>query len=116
MKFVDLVHSRKKDPRTNLKNMNYLWDFISLNWQTCHQNVINFSDRGTPDGYRYLHEYGAHSFRWENRDGDIHWVKIHIRTCSGIKNLSAAQAKQLLKDPDYAQRDIVNHLDSGKTA
>lgn len=26
------------------------------------------------------------------------------------------QAKELFKDPDYAQRDIVAHLDSGKTA
>jgi catalase len=48
MKFPDLVHSRKKDPRTNLKSANYLWDFISHHYETCHQNVINFSDRGTP--------------------------------------------------------------------
>ena len=78
--------------------------------------MINFSDRGTPDGYRHLHEYGAHSFRWENKDGDIHWVKIHIRTLSGIKNFSASEARELMKDADYAQRDMVNHLDSGKTA
>jgi len=78
--------------------------------------VINFSDRGTPDGYRHLHEYGTHAFRWENKNGDIYWVKIHIRTQSGIKNLTGPQAKELLKDPDYAQRDLVTYIDSGKTA
>jgi catalase len=89
---------------------------VSLHYESCHQNVINFSDRGTPDGYRHLHEYGTHSFRWENKDGEIHWIKIHIRTLSGIKNMTLAQAKENLKDPDYAQRDMVNHIDSGKTA
>jgi catalase len=43
-------------------------------------------------------------------------VKIHIRTLSGIKNLTWDQAKELFKDPDYAQRDLVRHIDSGKTA
>ncbi len=46
----------------------------------------------------------------------MHWVKIHIRTLSGIKNLTWEQAKELFKDPDYAQRDLVKHIDSGKTA
>ena len=88
MKFPDLIHSRKKDPRTNLKNPNYLWDFIANSPESTHQNVINFSDRGTPDGFRHMHEYGTHAFRWENKDGDAYWVKIHIRTMAGIKNLT----------------------------
>jgi len=116
IKFVDLTHSRKRDPRTGLKNPNYLWDFISHSWESCHQNVINYSDRGTPDGYRHLHEYGTHAFRWENKDGEVYWVKIHIRTLSGIKNLSGSRPKELVADADYAQRDMVKHLDSGKTA
>ena len=29
IKFTDLTHSRKRDPRTGLKNPNYVWDFIS---------------------------------------------------------------------------------------
>jgi catalase len=78
--------------------------------------VINFSDRGTPDGFRHLHEYGTHAFRWENQDNEIFWVKIHIRTLSGIKNFTGEEAKELMRDPDYAQRDLVKHLDTGKTA
>ena len=30
--------------------------------------------------------------------------------------MTLEQAREHLKDPDYAQRDLVNHLDSGKTA
>ena len=116
IKFVDLVHSRKKDPRTNLKNPNYLWDFIANSWESTHQNVINFSDRGTPVGFRHMHEYGTHAFRWENKDGDVYWVKIHIRTLSGIKNFTDSEAKAHFKDPDFAFRDLVRHIDEGKTA
>jgi len=43
-------------------------------------------------------------------------VRIHIRTLSGIKNFTRQQAADLFRDPDYAHRDMVNHLDSGKTA
>lgn len=93
MKFADLAHSRKKDPRTNLKNANYLWDFISHHYESCHLNVMNFSDRGTPENYRHMHEYGTHSFRWENKDGEVFWIKIHIRTLSGIKNMTLEQAR-----------------------
>ena len=46
----------------------------------------------------------------------MHWVKIHIRTLSGIKNLSGPQAKAMLKDPEYAQRDLYEYLETGKTA
>ena len=30
--------------------------------------------------------------------------------------MSGARAKELVADADYAQRDLVQHLDSGKTA
>lgn len=116
MKFPDLVHSRKKDPRTGLKNANYLWDFVSLTPESTHLNVMNFSDRGTPDGYRHLHYYGTHAFRWENKEGEVHWVKIHIRTLAGIKNFTKEEAKALFSDYDYATRDLVKHIDAGKTA
>ena len=32
IKFADLTHSRKRDPRSGLKNPNYVWDFISHHW------------------------------------------------------------------------------------
>ena len=43
-------------------------------------------------------------------------MKIHFKTKSGIKNLKSDQAAQLYTDPDYATRDLVNHIDQGKTA
>lgn len=50
------------------------------------------SDRGTPDGFRHMHGFSSHTFRWVNKDGEATWVKLHLRTKSGIKNLTADKA------------------------
>jgi len=42
-------------------------------------------------------------------------VKLHFKTIQGIKNLTGKEAHDLFSDPDYAARDLVNTLDSGKT-
>ena len=43
-------------------------------------------------------------------------MKLHFKTKSGIKNLNAKEALDLYKDPDYATRDLANHLMNGGTA
>ena len=58
----------------------------------------------------------AGSFKWINKEGDITWVKLHYKTKSGIKNLKSDDAAQLYTDPDYATRDLVAHIDQGKTS
>lgn len=116
IKFPDFIHTQKKDPRTNLKNPTPGCDFWSLTPESTHQLTTLFSDRGTPDGYRHINGYSSHTFRWINKSGEAFWVKLHFKTLSGIKTLSAKQANDLMTDPDYAQRDLVNHLDAGKTA
>jgi len=76
-----------------------------------------FSDRGTPDGYRKMHGFTSHTFKWVNAKGEAFWIKLHFKTDAGIKNLSAKEAGQLKStDPDYATRDLFNHLKTGNTA
>jgi catalase len=42
------------------------------------------------------------------------WVKWHLKTQQGIKNLSAAEAARLAgADPDHAQRDLFNAIARG---
>ena len=89
IKFPDFIHSQKKDPRTNLRSGVSAWDFWSLSPETTHQVSILMSDRGTPDGYRHMHGYSSHTFRWVNDKGEAFWVKLHFRTLSGIKNFTA---------------------------
>jgi len=89
IKFPDFIHTQKKDPRTNLKNPTAVWDFWGLSPESTHQVSILFGDRGTPDGFRQMNGYSSHTFRWVNKQGEAFWVKLHFKTLSGIKNLSA---------------------------
>jgi len=110
-KFPDFVHTQKRDPKTNLKSATMMWDFWSLNPESLHQVMILFSDRGTPDGYRFMNGYGSHTFSMINKKNERIWVKFHFKTQQGIKTLTGPQAEELKgKDPDYAQRDLVEAI------
>lgn len=76
-----------------------------------NQVTILFSDRGTPDGYRRMNGYSSHTFKWVNDQGEAHWVKLHFKTDSGIKNFTAGEADALKStNPDYATEDLFKHI------
>jgi catalase len=88
LKFADFIHTQKRDPRTNLKNPDMFWDFLSLTPESVHQVRILFSDRGTPDGYRRMNGYSSHAYVWSNADGEQFYVQYHFKTEQGIRNLT----------------------------
>jgi catalase len=114
LKFSDFIHSQKRDPATGLRSSTSQWDFWSLSPESLHQVTILFSDRGIPDGYRYMNGYGSHTFSLVNREGERFWVKWHLKTMQGIRNLSPEVARRLAgEDPDYATRDLYAAIDRG---
>ncbi|OPZ59142.1 MAG: Vegetative catalase [Deltaproteobacteria bacterium ADurb.Bin510] len=114
LKFPDFIHSQKRNPATNCPDPDAFWDFLSLTPESIHQVTILFSDRGTPDGYRHMHGFGSHTFMCYNAAGKYHWIKIHIKTNQGIKNLTRQQACELAgSDPDYATRDLHAAIERG---
>jgi len=114
IKFPDFIHTQKRDPQTNLKSAQNVWDFWSKAPESLHQVTILFSDRGTPDGYRHMDGFGSHTYSLINDAGERVWVKWHFKTLQGIKNLTAAEAQRLAGvDPDYAQRDLFNAIATG---
>ena len=113
IKFPDFVHTQKRDPQTNLKSAQMMWDFWSKAPESLHQVTMLFSDRGTPDGYRHMDGFGSHTFSLINAVGERVWVKWHLKTQQGIKNLGAEEAVRLAgADPDHAQRDLFNAIAS----
>jgi catalase len=107
IKFPDFVHTQKRDPQTNLKSPTMMFDFWSKAPESLHQVTMLFSSRGTPDGYRHMDGFGSHTYSLINAAGERVFVKWHLRTQQGIKNLEAADAVRLAgEDPDYAQRDL----------
>jgi catalase len=114
VKFPDFVHTQKRCPRSNLKSPTMMWDFWSKAPESLHQVTMLFSDRGTPDGYRHMDGFGSHTFSLINARGERVWVKWHLKTQQGIKNLSSAEAARLAgTDPDHAQRDLFDAIARG---
>lgn len=115
IKFPDFIHTQKRDPQSNLKSAEMMFDFWSHAPESLHQVTMLFSDRGTPDGYRHMDGFGSHTYSLINADGQRVYVKWHFKTRQGIKNLSAEEAGRLAgSDPDYAQRDLFGAIERGE--
>jgi catalase len=113
-KFPDFVHTQKRHPQTHLKDATMQWDFWSAHPESLHQVTILFSDRGIPDGYRFMDGFGSHTFSMINAAGERFFVKYHFKTKQGIRNLSPAKAMELAgSDPGHAQRDLFEAIERG---
>jgi catalase len=107
LKFPDFIHSQKRDPQTGYKNPHRMWDYWAKSPEGLHQITTLFSDRGLPDGYRFMHGFGSHTFSFWNKNKERFWIKFHFKSMQGIKNLSPQKAAELAgTDPDYAGRDL----------
>jgi catalase len=114
-KFSDFIHTQKRDPRTNLKSANMMWDFWSLNPESLHQVMILMSDRGTPFSYRHMDGFGSHTYSLIDHNNQRVWVKFHFKTQQGIKNFTGPEADQMrTTDMDHAQRDLVEAIDNAE--
>lgn len=109
--FQMFIHSQKRNPQTHLRDPNMVWDFFANHPMATHQFLFLYSDRGIPDGFRFMHGYGSHTFKMVNDKNEFFWVKFHIRSNQGIKNLDPQTAKILAGDqPDYAIADLYNAI------
>ncbi|MDQ8020795.1 MAG: catalase [Moraxellaceae bacterium] len=114
LRFPDLNHAVKRDPRSNLRSAQNNWDFWTLLPEALHQVTIVMSDRGLPDGYRYMHGFGSHTFSLINAAGERHWVKFTLKCRQGIRNLSDSEAAAIVaSDRESAQRDLFNAIEGG---
>lgn len=114
LKFPDLNHVVKRDPRTNLRNPTYKWDFFSQLPESLHQLTIDFSDRGLPTSYRHIHGFGSHTYSFINDQQERFWVKFHMRCEQGIENLMDDEAALLIgRDRESSQRDLFDAVEQG---
>lgn len=114
IKFPDFIHTQKRHPRTNMRNAEAMWDFWSLSPESLHQVTILMSDRGLPNGYRFMHGFGSHTYSFWNDAGERYWVKFHFKSMQGIKNLTNEEASAIIaNDRESAQRDLYTAIEGG---
>ncbi len=113
LKFPDLNHAVKRDPRTNMRSAKNNWDFWTSLPESLHQVTITMSDRGIPLTYRHMNGYGSHTYSLISPDNKRYWVKFHLKTQQGIKNLTDAESGELVgKDRESHQRDLLESIDN----
>jgi catalase len=114
LKFPDLNHAVKRDPRTNMRSARNNWDFWTSLPEALHQVTIVMSDRGIPASYRHMHGFGSHTFSFVSAANERYWVKFHFKTRQGIRNLTDAEAETIVgKDRESHQRDLYESLENG---
>jgi catalase len=114
VKFPDLNHAVKRDPKTNMRSAKNNWDFWTLLPEALHQVTITMSDRGIPYSYRHMNGYGSHTYSLLNSKNERIWVKFHLKTQQGIKCLTDQEAEAIIaKDRESHQRDLFESIDKG---
>jgi catalase len=115
LKFPDLNHAIKRDPRTGLRSADSNWDFWTQLPEALHQVTVVMSDRGIPATFRHMHGYGSHTYSFISAKQERFWVKFHFRTQQGISNLTDAEAEALIGlDRESHHRDLYEAIERRK--
>lgn len=114
MKFIDLNHAVKRDPKSHLRSPNTNFDYWSSLPESLLQTTIINSDRGIPSSFRYMHGFGSHTYSMYNEDGERVWVKFHFRSEQGIQNYTDQEAEKVNgKDRESSGRDLYEAIEKG---
>lgn len=112
MKFPDMVHSLKPDPRNNIQDPDRYWDFMSLTPESTNMMVHLFTDEGIPANYRHMRGSSVHSFKWINQHGNTVYIKLRWVPKEGVRNLSAEEASAIqANDFNHASRDLYDAIE-----
>ena len=81
-KFPDFIHTQKRDPKTNLRDMSAAWDFWSLSPESLHQKPFCFPTAACQKVIA-ISTATAHTYSFYNGKGERFWVKFHFKTMQG---------------------------------
>ncbi|XP_045769785.1 catalase-like [Maniola jurtina] len=111
--FTTLLHSFKRNPKTNLYDFTMRWDFITKIPASLTGVLYILSDYGIPNGYRKMDTFAIHTFVIINKYGDKHFVRFNFRTEQGVEVLTTEEALIIGgRDPDYYNRDLYNAIEN----
>ncbi|BBN10895.1 catalase [Marchantia polymorpha subsp. ruderalis] len=92
MKFPDMIHSLKPNPKTNVQEMWRAMDFFSHIPESLHMFSFLFDDWGVPYNFRHMEGFGVHTFKLINKAGKETYVKFHWKPSCGVKFLLEEEA------------------------
>jgi len=115
LRFPDLNHAIKRDPRTGMRSADSNWDFWTLLPEALHQVTIVMSERGIPRSFRHMNGFGSHTYSLINAENQRTFVKFTFKTQQGIENLTDAEAQDLVgRDRESHTRDLYESIEAGQ--
>lgn len=111
--FPEFLQSQKRNPKTNLFEPEDFWCFFAKYPQSLHALLFYFSERGIPRSLRHAHYYSCNALKFYTESKEF-FVKFHIKTIQGIKNLSPSEAEELAGiEPDFYGKDLYDSIEKG---
>ncbi len=111
----DVIRSQSRRPDNFLLDYNATFDLLANTPEGNHAGLMFFSDHGTPQGWRYNHGYGCHTFKWVNKSGEFVYIKYHFLADGGQKQFTRQEAVMLSgENPDYSKEDLWQAIENGE--
>lgn len=92
MKFPDMVHALKPNPKSHIQEGWRIADFFSHHPEALNMFTFLLDDIGVPLNYRHMEGFGVHTFKLINAAGKESLVKFHWKPKCGVKCLLEDEA------------------------
>lgn len=114
MKFPDMVHALKPNPKNHIQEGWRIADFFSHHPESMNMFAFLLDDIGIPLNYRHMEGFGVHTFVLVNREGRETFVKFHWKPMCGVKSLLEEEAIQIGgSNHSHATQDLFDSIANG---
>lgn len=118
IKFPDIVHAIKPEPHNEIPQAtaahDTFWDFVANNQESANQVMFLMSPRGIPRSYRMMEGFSINTFRFVNKEGNSHFMRLHWKPKLGVHSLVWDEAQKINgKDPDFHRKDLYDAIEMG---
>eukprot|EP00029_Vermamoeba_vermiformis_P008104 TRINITY_DN369_c0_g1_i1.p1 TRINITY_DN369_c0_g1~~TRINITY_DN369_c0_g1_i1.p1 ORF type:complete len:585 (+),score=186.13 TRINITY_DN369_c0_g1_i1:133-1887(+) len=114
LKFPDMVHALKPNPRNNQQEWWRIWDFFSYHPECMHMFTWLLDDVGIPRDYRHMDGFGVHTYTWINRESQNVLVKYHWVSEQGVESLINDEQVRAIKNHKHATQDLYDSIAAGQ--
>ncbi|HGA2319049.1 TPA: catalase [Pseudomonas putida] len=114
IKFPDMVHAFKPDPRSNLGNDARRFDLFSHMPEATRTLTLLYSNQGTPKSYRHMDGNSVHAYKFVNANGEPTYVKFRWKSLQGEENLDPKAVERIQgKSFSHMTEDLVGAIARG---
>lgn len=114
MKFPDMVHALKPNPKSHIQENWRILDFFSHHPESLNMFTFLFDDIGIPQDYRHMDGSGVNTYMLINKAGKAHYVKFHWKPTCGVKSLLEEDAIRVGgTNHSHATQDLYDSIAAG---